>query len=59
MSVQTAVDSAPLTWGYVLTALAFTATLASVLLLPVFFDSAHHRRAVARRRAHRAKGRQP
>lgn len=52
-SVQTAADAAPMTWGYVLAALAFTAAFAAFLLLPAYLDSTHHRRAVARRRAHR------
>lgn len=52
-SVQSSADTAPLTWGYVLTAVAFAAALALFIALPAYFDSSFHRRGVARRRAHR------
>lgn len=53
-SVQTSADAAPLTWGYVLTAIAFATALALFIALPAYLDSSFHRRGVARLRAHRS-----
>lgn len=51
-SVQTAQDAAPLTWGYVLSALAVAACIAGGLLLMAYLDSDRHRRGMARVRRH-------
>lgn len=54
-SVQTAADTAPMTWRYVLGAVLTAAVFAAPFLIAAYLDSAFHRRSVARRRAHRSR----
>jgi MFS superfamily sulfate permease-like transporter len=51
-SVQTTADAHPLTWGYVLGAIALALLFGWPWLLTAYLESNFHRRGVARRRAH-------